>query len=193
MIISDISNLTHGSEKRVKLKCNGCAIISETNYHNYSTGQKKRGFDGKTYCHKCTARINAKKRVGKRTTSFGRKYTTDKLGPNNPRFKTGTYIGSDGYRIIWIGPHGSKTDTKWDLYRKEHFVVIEKVIGRKLKKGEVIHHIDGDKLNNNIDNLILCDSEKEHQKLHKSLRLISYELIRNGTIKFNKSTREYFI
>lgn len=45
----------------------------------------------------------------------------------------------------------------------EHRKVIENFIGRKLKKSEKIHHIDGDKLNNKVSNLIIT-SQKDHIK-----------------------------
>ncbi len=40
-------------------------------------------------------------------------------------------------------------------YYYEHILVLEKKIGRYLKEGECVHHIDGDKLNNAPDNLKL--------------------------------------
>jgi hypothetical protein len=46
-----------------------------------------------------------------------------------------------------------------------HRVVMEKVLGRKLVKGEIVHHIDGDKWNNNPDNLQVM-TQSEHIKLH---------------------------
>ena len=39
-------------------------------------------------------------------------------------------------------------------------------IGRKLKNNEVVHHIDGDKLNNDINNLKLM-TRKEHIEIHR--------------------------
>ena len=47
----------------------------------------------------------------------------------------------------------------------EHRYVMEQYLGRKLKHGEEIHHIDGNKLNNSIDNLQLLTTA-EHRKLH---------------------------
>lgn len=43
---------------------------------------------------------------------------------------------------------------------------MEQHLGRKLKKGEVVHHIDGNKTNNNINNLQLMTA-KEHSKMHR--------------------------
>ena len=50
-------------------------------------------------------------------------------------------------------------------YVPEHIVLIEKKIGRRLRKNEVVHHIDGDRLNNNIGNLVVL-SRKFHSSHH---------------------------
>jgi ribonucleotide reductase alpha subunit len=47
----------------------------------------------------------------------------------------------------------------------EHRFISEYKLGRKLKKGEVVHHIDKCGLNNNSDNLVVMNS-KDHNKLH---------------------------
>lgn len=50
-----------------------------------------------------------------------------------------------------------------------HRVVMEKHLGRRLKSTETVHHIDCNKLNNTIDNLLLM-TVSEHKKLHDKLR-----------------------
>lgn len=47
-----------------------------------------------------------------------------------------------------------------------HRDVWEYYSGEKVPKGYEVHHIDGNKLNNNYENLI-CISIKEHRALHK--------------------------
>ena len=56
-------------------------------------------------------------------------------------------------------------------------------------KNEQIHHIDGDKLNNNFDNLVLC-SVSEHAKIHKNYEDLACRLIKEGLVKFDKSKNE---
>ena len=51
----------------------------------------------------------------------------------------------------------------------EHRVVAERILGRKLKSGEVVHHIDGNKRNNNPENLHIFSSQKEHAEHHQFL------------------------
>lgn len=51
--------------------------------------------------------------------------------------------------------------------RHEHRILMEQKIGRKLKKGEVVHHIDGNIQNNNLDNLHLFKNQAEHARYHK--------------------------
>jgi len=49
----------------------------------------------------------------------------------------------------------------------EHIVVAEAKYGRKLKSGEVVHHVDGNRLNNDMDNIIIM-ARDEHTRLHAS-------------------------
>jgi hypothetical protein len=53
--------------------------------------------------------------------------------------------------------------------RHTHRIMAEVILGRPLKKGEVVHHIDGNKLNNSPENLIVFPSQKEHARHHKML------------------------
>ena len=51
-------------------------------------------------------------------------------------------------------------------YIREHRFVIENKIGKPLKSTEVIHHIDGNKKNNNPSNLKIM-SRRTHALIHK--------------------------
>ena len=48
-----------------------------------------------------------------------------------------------------------------------HRYVVSQYLGEWITSDEVVHHIDGDKLNNSIDNLELLSSS-EHARLHMS-------------------------
>ena len=50
--------------------------------------------------------------------------------------------------------------------KKHHRYMMEQFLGRKLESKEEVHHIDGNKANNNIDNLKLFSSKSEHLKYH---------------------------
>lgn len=56
-----------------------------------------------------------------------------------------------------------------------HRYLMEQKIGRKLNFNEVVHHIDGNKLNNNIDNLKII-SRGNHIKLHPEINKKSIEV-----------------
>lgn len=74
-------------------------------------------------------------------------------GKKHPQWKGGRFIRSDGYVLIYV----SEKAGMGDPYILEHRLVMEKHLGRKLKKGEIVHHIDGNRQNNKIENLELKD------------------------------------
>ena len=66
------------------------------------------------------------------------------------------YITKKGYHRVW--------DAEQKKYRFEHNIVWEKNYG-KIPQGMQVHHIDGNKQNNNIENLKLIDA-LTHKRLH---------------------------
>lgn len=85
------------------------------------------------------------------------------LGKSNPNWKGGK-VFRKGYIYIYSPKHPFKTK---ENYVTEHRLVMEKQIGRYLKISEVIHHINGIKTDNRIENLIILTKAK-HNKIHFS-------------------------
>jgi len=78
-------------------------------------------------------------------------------GENNPRWSGGWYEDKHGYK--WI--HDDKG--RW---KKEHRVVVERIIGRDLLSTETIHHMDENKRNNNPSNLYYFQNDNLHKRHH---------------------------
>ncbi len=63
-----------------------------------------------------------------------------------------------------LGTGEGKTYTK-TYGRHTHRIVAEEKLGRPLKKGEIVHHIDGNKRNNDPSNLMVM-TQSEHCRIH---------------------------
>lgn len=48
----------------------------------------------------------------------------------------------------------------------EHRMIMEELIGRSLESGEIVHHINGNPLDNSLDNLKLLPDQASHRKEH---------------------------
>lgn len=79
------------------------------------------------------------------------------FGKKNPQWK-GRCLMKNGY--IRISIQGER------VY--EHRYKIEKMLGRKLKRNEVIHHKNGNKTDNRIGNLLITN-QSDHAASHKPM------------------------
>ena len=73
---------------------------------------------------------------------------------------------ADGYIAIYYPSYPNCTK---DGFVMEHRLVIEKSIGRLLTKNEVVHHINHNRADNRLENLLLM-TVSEHCKLHMKER-----------------------
>ena len=79
-----------------------------------------------------------------------------------------TKVHNKGYILAYVPkhPHAHK-----DGYLMLHTVIMERHIGRYLADNEVVHHINHDRADNRVENLMLMD-KKEHMSMHMKERHI---------------------
>ncbi len=94
-----------------------------------------------------------------------------KRGVEHPAWKGLLYSDKRGYVRLMVG----------NTYRYEHDILMEKKIGRKLFPNECVHHINGNKNDNNLSNLILMTKHK-----HCSAHQLGIKKINNWSRKYNK-------
>lgn len=66
---------------------------------------------------------------------------------------------------IYIDKNGYKRFN--DSNKLVHRYVAEKMLGRKLRPDEVVHHKNRNKLDNRRSNLWVFESQQEHYNIHK--------------------------
>ena len=93
-----------------------------------------------------------------------------------------------GYMIRRYRPIPGKPRIK-EFY---HRYVMEKHLGRKLLNTEHVHHIDMDKLNNNISNLWIT-SLRGHLDSHHSTNKLIKPLLEEEIIGFNRNDGKYYL
>lgn len=72
---------------------------------------------------------------------------------------------SQGYILVYYPNHPAKDRAGYVL---EHRVVMENHLGRFLSPDEIVHHLNGSKSDNRIENLELV-TRGEHAKIHNNL------------------------
>jgi len=133
----------------LKKICQYCKLEYEKDYRdsmNYFLNRRM-------FCSKKCADLSKKGKHFIPKNGFKKGQTA---GNKNWNWKGGKHIGTQGYVVMTTAPN--KTDL-------EHRVVMERYLGRKLNKGEQVHHINGIKTDNRIKNLQLVDWH-EHGRVH---------------------------
>jgi hypothetical protein len=86
-------------------------------------------------------------------------------GANNPKWRGGRQVDKDGYVLILRTDHPHRSRHG---YVREHRLVMEAHLGRLLEPTEIVHHKDGNRQNNALENLEVFGSNGAH--LATSLR-----------------------
>lgn len=171
--------------KRTKLvchfECDNCGTKFDRDASQIAEFRRNNGV--KHFCSKCS-QPSVLGKIGnlKRNKLLQNKYLAN-IGNK--------FIDSRGYVHVCVGNQTSYSGVKKG-YIYEHAKVMQDHIGRPLAKGEVVHHIDGDKKNNNISNLDLC-SVKEHNNAHAKAEQIVFELVKQGKVLYDRKTKRYIL
>lgn len=72
-------------------------------------------------------------------------------------------MGEEGYVLIYVPEH-PKSFKGWYY---EHRLILEQNKKRFLEKWETVHHINGNKQDNRLQNLFAC-TEYQHKKAHRA-------------------------
>lgn len=91
-----------------------------------------------------------------------------RFGPKSNGWKGGKFKGE--YTFVYI-PRGSKyfsmaRQGKHTQYTTEHRLVMAKHLQRPLKSNEIVHHINSNKFDNRLENLVLTTNGK-HKTTYK--------------------------
>lgn len=113
-------------------------------------------------------------------------------GPKNPLFKGRKFKDgkkAQGHVLVYSPKHPHN----YRSFVPEHRLVVEKKLKRFLKKEEIVHHINCVKYDNNIKNLFVCSSIKQHNLIHGSINKIIKSLLEKKYIRFNSKKSIYEI
>lgn len=142
--------------KFIKVKCDWCGKEFDKYY-------KKVG--PRNFC--CVDCVNKHRTKKLNPEGYQRNWNAEKLSNYNRKYNPSKMNAEirEKIRGKHLGKGEGKTYEK-TYGRHTHRIIAEQKIGRPLKLGEVVHHIDGNIRNNDPDNLMVFRSQKEHVKWH---------------------------
>lgn len=118
---------------KIKIKCATCDKIRFIEKSYINAGRFKSG-----RCFKCSR---------------------NKFGEQSSNWKGGKIMNDNGYVLIRSPKHPFVNAFG---YVREHRLIMEKNLGRYLLPTEVVHHLNGDRTDNRIENLELLESQSIH-------------------------------
>lgn len=152
--------------------------VFKTGHIPWNKGKKMNGYSQcgfqkghPTYLKKHSEKTKLKMIKNNARYWLGKKFSEEhklKLGVSgekHPRWNGGRYKDNTHGYIHILKPGHPYCDTRG--YILEHRFIAGKYIGRYLTNIESIHHINGIRHDNRLENLYLFNIEKEHIQFHK--------------------------
>ncbi len=90
-------------------------------------------------------------------------------GADNPRWKGGEISDGHGRVMVYMPGHPLAT-MLGNVYAYRYRLVAEEKLGRPLKKGEIVHHINGDQSDDRPDNLAVLPNQSAHARIEDRQR-----------------------
>lgn len=173
-ILSEMSTCPICIFMKIK-KCLNCpAIIDKRSLRCYTCRAKfNNSFLGKSHSKK------SKILIGKKSS---KKFTPEYKEKNYHSKCRGTTTRSiNGYVLVKNYDHPNRNSHNDIL---EHILIVSGMVGRPLKKGEVVHHINCIRDDNRLENLFLFKNRSEHKKCHGTVNKLIRTLLEKHIIVF---------
>ncbi len=150
--------ILYGRTRRiVQITCGKCKEKRWIDFHNLIKTMQKFYYSGS--CHRCACRS-----------------TWAEEGRPHPGRKK---LNSNGYMKIFLGMRQPMADSRGEIF--EHRLVMAKHLNRSLKSFEHVHHINGNKSDNRIENLELHPNSEHYtiRKMQAYIKKLESILIEN--------------
>lgn len=97
----------------------------------------------------------------KRCAYQSENYRTNRLAEKHPSWKGGRTHSGGGYILVRVRPNSKSSSVQV----QEHRLVMAKHLNRELSPSEIVHHKNGNRTDNRIQNLVLM-TRSAHLKHH---------------------------